>query len=53
MKKTTMSWADRMMMKAHKAAARYQAAMRKEKNMPLARKNMLYGRYLKDMDEAI
>lgn len=53
MKKEMMNWANKMMTKAHKAANRYMAAMQQEKDMPLAKKNMLYGRYLKDMDEAL
>lgn len=53
MKKAMMNWADKMMMKAHKAVSRYQAALQQEKDMSPAEKNMLYGRYLKDMNEAI
>ena len=53
MKKAMMNWAEKMMLAAHKAANRYQAAMQQEKALPLAKKNMLYGRYLKDMDEVL
>lgn len=53
MKKVMMNWEEKMMMQAHKAANRYQAAMQQKKDMSLAEKNMLYGRYLKDMNEAI
>lgn len=53
MKKETMNWADRIMMMAHKAVIRYQAALKQEEDMPLAKKNMLYGRYLKDIDDAL
>ena len=53
MKKAMMNWADKMMMMAHKAVRRYQAASQEEKDMPPAKKNMLYRRYLKDMDEVL
>ena len=53
MKKVMMNWAEKMMMQAHKDVSRYQAAMQQKKDMSLAEKNMLYGRYLKDMNEAI
>lgn len=53
MKKAMMNWADKMMMKAHKTVKRYEIVCQQEQDMPLAKKNMLYGHYLKDMDEAI
>ena len=53
MTKAMMNWADKMMMLAHKAVRRYQAACQQEKNMPPAKKNMLYGCYLRDMDNAL
>lgn len=53
MKKEMMDWAAKMMMQAHKDVIRYQAVLQQKKGMPPAKKNMLYGRYLKDMNEAI
>lgn len=53
MKKEMMNWAAKMMMQAHKDVIRYQAVLQQKKGMPPAKKNMLYGRYLKDMNEAI
>ena len=53
MKKAMMNWADKMMMMAHKAVKRYQEACQQEKDMSPAKKNMLYGQYLKDMDDAL
>ncbi len=46
-------WAEKMMLKAHKAVQRYQSAMENQQTVSVAKRNMLYGRYLKDMDEAI
>ena len=53
MKRAMMNWADKMMMMAYKAVRRYQEAGQQEKDMSPAKKNMLYGQYLKDMDDAL
>ena len=53
MKRAMMNWADKKMMMAHKEVRRYQAACQQEKNMSPAKKNMLYGCYLRDMDDAL
>ena len=53
MKKAMMNWADKMMMVANKTVKRYETACQQEKDMLPAKKNMLYGHYLKDMDDAL
>ena len=53
MKKAMKIWAEKMMARTHKAVKIYQLELRKKQDMTLARWNMLYGKYLLDMDEAI
>lgn len=53
MKKALENWAYKMMARAHMVVRCYQQAMQDKQELPLAKKNMLYGHYLRDMDEAV
>lgn len=53
MKKAMKILADKMMARTHKAVKIYQLESRKKQDMTPARWNMLYGKYLLDIDEAI
>ena len=53
MKKAMKILAEKMMARTHKAVKNYQLESRKKQDMTPARWNMLYGKYLLDMDEAI
>lgn len=53
MKKIMKLWAEKKMMMAHQAVERYQEAMKQNKDMPLNKKNMLYGLYLIDTNETL
>ena len=53
MKKAMKILAEKMMARTHKAIKIYQLELRKKQDMTPARWNMLYGKYLLDMDEAI
>ena len=53
MKKAMKILAEKMMARTHKAVKIYQLELRKKQDMTPARWNMLYGKYLPDMDEAI
>ena len=53
MKKAMKILAEKMMARTHKAVKIYQLESRKRQEMTPARWNMLYGKYLLDMDEAI
>ena len=46
-------WAEKMMARTHKAVKIYQLESQKKQDMTPAQWNMLYGKYLLDMDEAI
>ena len=53
MEKAMKIWAEKMMARTHKAVKIYQLESQKKQDMPPAQWNMLYGKYLLDMDEAI
>ena len=53
MKKAMKFRAEMMMARTHKAVKIYQLELQKKQDMTPARWNMLYGKYLPDMDEAI
>ena len=53
MKKTMKILAEKMMARTHKTVKNYQLELQKKQDMTPARWNMLYGKYLLDMDEAI
>ena len=53
MEKAMKSWAAKMMARTHKAVKIYQLESQKKQDMTPAQWNMLYGKYLLDMDEAI
>lgn len=53
MKKAMKILAEKMMARTHKAVKNYQLELQKKQDMTPARWNMLYGKYLPDMDEAI
>ena len=53
MKKTMKILAEKMMARTHKAVKIYQLELQKKQDMTPARWNMLYGKYLPDMDDAI
>ena len=53
MEKAMKSWAEKMMARTHKAVKNYQLESQKKQDMTPARWNMLYGKYLLDMDEAV
>ena len=53
MEKAMKIWAEKMMARTHKAVKIYQLESQKKQDMTPARWNMLYGKYLPDMDEAI
>lgn len=53
MKNAMKTYAEKLMAQAFQSVKNYQQAMNGQKDLPPARKNMLYGRYLTDMDEAI
>ncbi len=53
MKNAMKIYAEKLMAQALQTVKTYQQAMRGQKDLPPVRKNMLYGRYLTDMDEAI
>ena len=53
MKNAMKTYAEKLMAQAFQSVKNYQQAMNGQKDLPPARKNMLYGRYLADMDEAI
>ena len=53
MKKAMKILAEKMMARTHKAVKIYQLELQKKQDMTPARWNMLYGKYLPDMDEAI
>ena len=53
MEKAMKILAEKMMARTHKAVKIYQLELRKKQDMTPARWNMLYGKYLLDMDEAI
>ena len=46
-------WVEKMMARTHKAVKIYQQESQKKQDMTPAQWNMLYGKYLLDMDEAI
>ena len=53
MKKAMKIFAEKMMARTHKAVKIYQLESQKKQDMTPAQWNMLYGKYLLDMDEAI
>ena len=53
MEKAMKSWAEKMMARTYKAVKIYQLESQKKQDMTPAQWNMLYGKYLLDMDEAI
>ncbi|SDZ73322.1 hypothetical protein SAMN05660648_00146 [Selenomonas ruminantium] len=53
MKKAMKILAEKMMARTHKAVKNYQLELQKKQDMAPAWWNMLYGKYLPDMDEAI
>ena len=53
MKKAMKIFAEKMMARTNRAVKIYQLESRKKQDMTPARWNMLYGKYLPDMDEAI
>ena len=53
MKQAMKAYAEKLMMKTHAAVKKYQLAQESHKNQPIAQQNMLYGRYLIDMNEAL
>jgi thiaminase len=53
MKKAMKILVEKMMARTHKAVKIYQLELQKKQDMTPARWNMLYGKYLLDMDEAI
>lgn len=53
MKKAMKILAEKMMARTHRAVKIYQLESRKKQDMTPARWNMLYGKYLLDIDEAI
>jgi thiaminase len=53
MKDAMNKLAKKMMTRTHKAVKRYQQALDKNQNLPPAQKNMLYGKYLLDIDDAL
>lgn len=53
MKQSMKAYAEKLMMKAHAAVEKYQSAQESHKSQPFAQQNMLYGRYLIDMNDAL
>ena len=53
MKQAMKTYAEKLMMKTHAAVKKYQLAKESNKNQPIAQQNMLYGRYLVDINEAL
>ena len=53
MKKAMKILVEKMMARTHKAVKIYQLELQKKQDMTPAQWNMLYGKYLLDMDEAI
>jgi len=53
MEKAMKIWAEKKMARTHKAVKIYQLESQKKQDMTPAQWNMLYGKYLLDMDEAI
>jgi len=53
MKDAMNKLAKKMMTRTHKAVKRYQQALAKNQNLPPAQKNMLYGKYLLDIDDTL
>ena len=45
--------AEKMMARTHEAVMVYQQELAKKQELPLAERNMLYGKYLLDVNEAL
>ena len=53
MKKAMKTYAEKLMKRSHKAVKLYQQAQSHKKGLTIVQRNMLYGQYLIDMDDAI
>ena len=53
MKQAMKAYVEKLMIRTHAAVKKYQLAQESNKNQPIAQQNMLYGRYLIDMNEAL
>lgn len=45
--------AEKMMARTHEAVMLYQQELAKKPELPLAQRNMLYGKYLPDINDAL
>ena len=53
MKQSMKAYAEKLMIRTHAAVKKYQLAQESNKNQPISQQNMLYGRYLIDINEAL
>ncbi len=53
MKQALKSYAEKLMKRTHQAVKQYQQAQSHQEGLSIAKQNMLYGRYLIDMNDAI
>lgn len=53
MKQAMKTYAEKLMKRTHKAVMIYQQELAKKQELPLAQRNMLYGNYLLDINDAL